>query len=55
MNWLTLIGWLFRAVGLAEWFDGWLKRRDAAKKAQSVADAPITRHELEKDLKDGML
>ena len=51
-TWITLLGFACRLIGLAEWFEGLLKTRAAAKQEQAVADAPTTREELDERLKN---
>ena len=46
---------LFRLVGLAQWADSLWEKHEAKVKAKEVADAPTTRDELEKTLRDGKL
>lgn len=40
--WLDLFSFVCRLIGLAEWFEHWLQRREQEHKAKEVADAPIT-------------
>ena len=49
---LALLGFACRLIGLAEWFEGMLTKRAAAKQEQAIADAPTTREELDERLED---
>jgi hypothetical protein len=48
--WLTILSAVLRLIGLAEWFDGWLKARHARQQAQAVANSPTTKEELDETL-----
>jgi hypothetical protein len=48
----TALGLLCRIIGLAEWYETWMKQRAAAKQAQAVANVPTTKEELDERLKD---
>jgi hypothetical protein len=52
---MTLILLILRLLGLSGVAEDWLARREAEKQAQATADAPTTRNELEKTLRDGDL
>jgi hypothetical protein len=52
MDFATVISALLRLIGLAEWFEGFIQKRTAAKQAQDVANAPVSREELDERLQN---
>ncbi len=52
---ITILTAGLRLIGLAEWFDGWLKQREAAQKAQNIANIPTTDKEWTDAAKNGDL
>jgi hypothetical protein len=52
---LPYIVYFLRLIGLAGWADAWLASRAVKRRDQAVANAPTTRDELEKTLRDGDL
>jgi hypothetical protein len=51
----SVLSLLYRLVGFAQLADSFWHRHEERVKAQKVANAPTTRAELEKTLKDGEL
>jgi hypothetical protein len=52
---ITILGLVFRLIGLAEWFEGRMQKREATKQAQAIANAPTTNKEWTDAAKDGDL
>lgn len=55
MMWLSILGWIFKALGFAEWAEKLYQRAEAKKKAQAVADTPITDKEFTDEAEKGDL
>jgi hypothetical protein len=55
MTWLTIIGYVFKALGFVEWAETLIQQAEARKKAQAVADKPVTDKEYEDAAKKGDL
>lgn len=45
MPWVDLLGIICKALGLAEWLEGYIAKLEAKKKTQEIANAPITKQE----------
>jgi hypothetical protein len=52
---ITILGLVFRMIGLADWFEGRMQQREAAKQVQAIANTPTTNKEWTDAAKNGDL